>query len=631
MTRPATRDAGHTALVALAIGCGAFATWFAIRYASQLPLDQYAFRQSQTVLTAYWLQRNGFSLAYETPVVGPPWSIPFEFPIWQWIVAVLSTWTGASLEATGRLVSFGFLLGCLPPVRTIAKRLRLSPAVFPVFCALVLSSPTYVYWGRALMIETAALFFCVVAIRWFVDLLLGIEARRAAMFFAVFLSAGMLQKATTAVPILAVLGLIFVAQRARRIGSLASFIASREAATAALCFGVPLALGAGWTVYTDRVKLLNPFAATALTTLALHGWNFGTLAQRLSPDLFRDTIWKEILERNCAGIVGIALLILGTLLRSTSHARAIVVVSLTLGILPLFVFTNLHIYHSYFQAENVVFFLFALAVVVGHVLKERLARPAIVPILAAVLVASNLHFFLSQDREGVEARYTFDNSTDVALATVIDANVPPDHYFVAFDLLWSSSLTYLSQRKSFTVSDVFKDYEAMRRDPSKFMDPARLDAVIACPSEPGRVAELFAWSRAGRRWKIGSIDDCYIAVPERQAVVDAAPIPTDCEATAVSIAPIHDRERLVVVRLQAPRRSEDYFVDVASSRVEMLDVSGPGEEPAQYTSLVDTGDPRSIRIDRLRDGRLEQCRITPVPGRDPSRLDQRQGRRSGVQ
>ncbi|MGH7490376.1 MAG: glycosyl transferase, partial [bacterium] len=45
-------------------------------------LDLHNFRQAQTAISAYWSWREGFKLAYETPVLGYPWAIPFEFPIY---------------------------------------------------------------------------------------------------------------------------------------------------------------------------------------------------------------------------------------------------------------------------------------------------------------------------------------------------------------------------------------------------------------------------------------------------------------------------------------------------------------------------------------------------------------------
>lgn len=109
-------------LIFLAAFCFSYSLYITIKYVNQVPLELYSFRQTQTALTAYWFVKNGFSLAYETPVGGPPWSIPFEFPVYQYIVALASQITNNSLDATGRAVSFLFLVLCLIPVRAITKK-----------------------------------------------------------------------------------------------------------------------------------------------------------------------------------------------------------------------------------------------------------------------------------------------------------------------------------------------------------------------------------------------------------------------------------------------------------------------------------------------------------------------------
>src|SRR5690242_6357999 len=48
--------------------------------------DLHQFRQTQTAITAYWMAKGGPWLAYETPVLGYPWSIPFEFPVYQYLL-----------------------------------------------------------------------------------------------------------------------------------------------------------------------------------------------------------------------------------------------------------------------------------------------------------------------------------------------------------------------------------------------------------------------------------------------------------------------------------------------------------------------------------------------------------------
>ena len=45
------------------------------------------FRQAQTAHSTFWIEAtHDFSPAYPTPVLGKPWSVPMEFPLYQWTV-----------------------------------------------------------------------------------------------------------------------------------------------------------------------------------------------------------------------------------------------------------------------------------------------------------------------------------------------------------------------------------------------------------------------------------------------------------------------------------------------------------------------------------------------------------------
>jgi hypothetical protein len=46
------------------------------------------------------MAKQWFSLSYDTPVLGYPWSIPFEIPLYQWIVACVSR-LGLSIDVAG--------------------------------------------------------------------------------------------------------------------------------------------------------------------------------------------------------------------------------------------------------------------------------------------------------------------------------------------------------------------------------------------------------------------------------------------------------------------------------------------------------------------------------------------------
>jgi hypothetical protein len=66
-------------------------------------------REWQTAITAWWMVAEGHGLLGAiTPLMGPPWQIPMEFPLFQWLTAHATTpWL--SLEDTGRALSFVFI------------------------------------------------------------------------------------------------------------------------------------------------------------------------------------------------------------------------------------------------------------------------------------------------------------------------------------------------------------------------------------------------------------------------------------------------------------------------------------------------------------------------------------------
>ena len=74
----------------------------ALYYSGQPLLEDNAWRQTQTALTSYWMLKEGWQLAYQTPVLGYPWEIPLEFPIFQTIVAFVVWLADLPLDPTGR-------------------------------------------------------------------------------------------------------------------------------------------------------------------------------------------------------------------------------------------------------------------------------------------------------------------------------------------------------------------------------------------------------------------------------------------------------------------------------------------------------------------------------------------------
>jgi hypothetical protein len=122
-------------------------------------IDAHAFRQTQTAISVFYLLKGSPWLAYETPVLGVPWSIPMEFPLYQGIVAILVKLFQTPIDQTGRFVSAFFFYLSLIPIYVILSYLQVARAFRWLFLSLFLASPLYLFWARTFMIESTALFF----------------------------------------------------------------------------------------------------------------------------------------------------------------------------------------------------------------------------------------------------------------------------------------------------------------------------------------------------------------------------------------------------------------------------------------------------------------------------------------
>ena len=242
-------------------------------------LDHYAFRQTQTAISAYYYLKDGFTLNYITPVFGAPWSIPFEFPTYQFIVAGFSYLTTIPLEAAGRLISIVFFYLALCYIYKILllyyfdKILSLIPIIFLLVC------PQYIFWSRTFMIEATALFFCVGHFYYLLKLKQEISFRTMALclFFGVL---GSLTKITTYIVVMVPAGVYL-------LGIVISEIRSRNInikfwVTLIFPVFISLATAISWTIYADHLKNLNPLAKGIFVSSNLTKWNFGTIQQRLS-------------------------------------------------------------------------------------------------------------------------------------------------------------------------------------------------------------------------------------------------------------------------------------------------------------------------------------------------------------
>jgi hypothetical protein len=413
-----------------------------IGWKNSLAEDQ-GFRQTQTAISAYYMIGQPPRLAYETPVVGPPWAIPYEFPLYQWLVAGLVTEWHTDLEATGRFVSVAFFLFSLLPANQILAQLEFTRKQRLVILSLLLASPFYIYWSRSFMMESMALCFCLGYVALTLRYLETPSPRLAAGVMALSTLGAVVKATTFAIFLLAVM-LCWCRSWVRRYQGqrLGSFLAGRALDVGVLTV-VPIGLMLWWTHFADGQKELNPIGHY-LTSSALHGFNFGSLEQRLSW-----ATWSPIggrfglmLGRLACGLVCIPALFL-------AGRRKLILACALLALSGPLVFTNLYFHHDYYPYAVGIFFIAAVGIALVSLMdRGGFYRIAAWGLLVGILTISTQryfnHFLPKQTQHSCKQWVG-------AMTKVIQQETQPDDLLLIVGMDWSSELPYYSQRRALMI------------------------------------------------------------------------------------------------------------------------------------------------------------------------------------
>jgi hypothetical protein len=437
------------------------------------PLSRNGFREPQTALSAFWIWKGGPLLSYETPVVGAPWSIPFEFPLYQWIVALLR-WFGIPIDVGGKLVSFAFYLCCIACVRTLFRSLGLGPAVFLIFAILFLTSPFYLYWSGAVLIESCALFFgCL----WLACT--AVFFRRPSLRNFVFAcTAGtfcILVKSTT-FPAFAVLcGLLVLVEAVKWLKEKTSL---RVVAAGAVVCAFPLIPGFAWIAFSEVVRDANPIGAM-LSTARLRPWMVGTIEQRLSVTSWRDIVGGRMLFEAFGYSLPIAALLIGAAAASPRYVLLWLAAILAF-FTPLLILFNLHIMHDYYQYSFMIFAFAAVAFSIAAIADRRALRP--LALFAVLVIAiSQVDFFYRAYAPVFNPEAW--NAPVIRIALAAKQSTAQDQGLIVFGNEWSSIIPYYSERKALVIPSWApqETFDELFKNPKRLLGNLDFGGVIVCP------------------------------------------------------------------------------------------------------------------------------------------------------
>jgi hypothetical protein len=444
-----------------------------------------AFRQTQTAISAFYLMQGGPWINYETPVLGPPWSIPMEFPFYQWCAALLAAKSGMGLDQAGRAVSMLFFLLCLIPAAVILRRLGLAAWQILFILALWLCSPIYLFWARTFMIESTALFFSLCCLALALEYLhrpRGVIAVVGALFGVL---AGLV-KITTLYGFALAAACAWLASRPLHRDEMRNWRIKPGTWVFILSFGLlPIAAALAWTQHADGVKALNVSAGAFLTSDALRNWNFGFLEQRSPANIFM-LCWRSLSE-SLGSVNGAVAAMLASLL--LGRAVLLPVLGGLLFLIPVLTFTHLHQHHNYYQYAVSLFLIFWVGVALVRMLERTLVWQLVAVALASWIVFAQMQTDW-RELNNIQAR----NPMEVAEAA--KALTQPNEVLVITGAEWSSVIPYYSQRRALMDYFLGPLWEGERAETAmKALSAYPLGAAVFCGNfrtHPDRIEATLA-------------------------------------------------------------------------------------------------------------------------------------------
>ncbi len=435
------------------------------------------FRQAQTALSTYWIKaENNFALAYPTPVLGQPWSVPMEFPLYQWTVVVVSNTTGWGLTKAGRAVSIGCFYLCLPAIFLLLARWRVAPGRRWLVLAVVVTCPFYIFYGRAFLIETMALMFSL----WFWVAFERAVAERRQAWLALAVLAGTgagLVKVTTFLLYLLPAGW-WAGTRwwaARKTGG------RTELAWMATAVAVPFAATLWWLHFADATKQLNPLAGF-ITSEQLKDFNFGTAATRWSAELW--VMKARIFTDELTSLPAMVLLGVVVLLVRATRWREIVFCLGLFGVV-LVVFPVLYAVHDYYYVANAVLLLLAMGLALVALAESRVSR-GILALAVGLTLGGQIWIYADHYYPRQHQITPGGNGLSDSLRTLTN----PDDVIVILGQDWNSMLPYYAQRRAL----MFRDDIAR--------DGAKVERALAALAGHKLGALILVGEPDGREWLI---------------------------------------------------------------------------------------------------------------------------------
>jgi 4-amino-4-deoxy-L-arabinose transferase-like glycosyltransferase len=433
-------------------------------------LDLQPFRQTQTAMTVWMFLTEGVDLFnYQTPIFGPPFYAPFEFPLYQYFAVLIFRLGISDIEIASRITTILFyILSCwslYKVIHLLFKSRKVTLLTLVHFCF----TPFSINWSRAVTIEYCALFFCLLTLYFF----LLLRTKHAQNYWHLMLGTliaclAFSIKLTTAYPYVLFMFLVFGYDSFKQLKLLkknSSFSQLRLQfwpliLKGILFFVLPFGLMYLWVRHTDLLKMESAFSYVT-TSSSLKDWNFGTWDDKLSWNNWM-VIFNRINNSLLPFMLAIPLIVYFTR-ASGQHFRKYVFLLLFFPLVTIATFFNLYYQHDYYLAALMPFFsiLFALSMLA---FVEFLWVPffrknyKIYTMFMAAGLVLLIYTFVNDDSNKEYYRYLYSTNQQsdyeqYVLGQAIAKTTKPDELVIVTDFEWSSEVLYSAKRKGLMWTD----------------------------------------------------------------------------------------------------------------------------------------------------------------------------------
>lgn len=443
-------------LLVLVVACAVLHLVFSFIGWSNYLTDKHMFRQTQTAISTYYTVKEGFKINYVTPVMGKPWSIPMEFPLYQWIVAAAVIIFKTPLDQTGRFVSLLFFYLSSIPCYYLLRQFSLSLKTILICFCIVLACPLYIFWSRTFLIESLAMFLSLTYLSACTAYIFN-QKQYLLIITCIAGILGGLTKITTFGIYIIPAAILFTVLKIKQIKSdgISTLIKNNINSTIFL-FIIPIAVNIIWNHFAQVQRTYNIMANEELNSPGvMYPWIFGTVKQRLSL-----ATWRETLHYIAYPILGgkyLFFIFVFLFVFAKKYRLAIIICFLCFLLGPA-IFCNLYFVHEYYYYANSIFLLFAAGFSVVAVL-ERFSKYAFLKFVFLSLLLAMM--YLGYFNQYYDKQKT-NNDFFRPLTDKIQSFTKQDDIILIFGFDWVPVIPYYSQRKA------LMDYCGMHGDPEKF-------------------------------------------------------------------------------------------------------------------------------------------------------------------